>query len=115
MAKTKKWPPTETNPKIKLGTGGSGAKISRNKKGDLVARKDKDYYDTPEMQAIVRKNKLKKGDSTFDGASAPRIGGKQAIIAKSGPLKSAPKKVIRQAKRKPTGSVQARKSQKRLL
>lgn len=89
-----------------------GASVKRVKK-DLVATKGPDFYFTPEMRANELKNKSKKLDRTFAGAPAPRVGGKQKTIAPSPNLKTATKKVIRQSKRKPSGSPQARASQKR--
>lgn len=115
--KKAKYPPTNTNPKITPGTGGAPAKVVRNKKGDLEAIKGKDFYNTPENQAIVRKNKLKKGDSTFSGAPAPRVGGKQKMIAKSGPVKGGTKKMLSASKKrvnKSAASPQAKRSAKRL-
>lgn len=109
----KKFPPDppakKTEPK---GTQGSAAKLSRDKSGNLRAKLDKDFGGvTKSTQKADREARAKVGDSTFTGAPAPR-GGKVKLI-KSGPLKSATKKQVRQSRRKPTGSPQARASQKR--
>ena len=110
MAKLK-YPPANINPS--KGKTGSAAKLSRTKKGDLVAKRDKNYAGVSQstMKADA-KTKAGTGDKTFTGAPAPRGGGKQKLI-KSGNLTSATKKVIRQSRRKPTGSPQAKKSQRR--
>lgn len=105
-----KYPPTE--PKTSGGTSGSPAELKRNKKGELKATLKSDFGGV--TKKTIREDRsvaAKTGDRTFTGAPAPR-GGKQKVIAKSGPLKSASKKVIRQSRRKPTGSPQARRSQK---
>lgn len=106
--KEKKFPPED--PK---GTSGSPAELKRNSKGELKAKLNKDFGGvTNATKAADRAARAKVGDRSFTGAPAPR-GGSQKMIAKSGPLKSASKKVIKQSRRKPTGSPQARKSQKR--
>jgi len=113
MARKKETPKVDPKPKKALGTSGSLAKLSRDNRGNLKATLGKDFGGvtnaTKKADAAVR---AQTGDRSFTGSPAPR-GGKQDVIAKSGPLKSASKKVIRQSRRKPTGSVQARKSQKR--
>lgn len=109
----KEWPP-KTEPVYAKGKTGSAASLSRNKKGDIVAKKGKDFAGV--SQATMKadaKTRAKTGDRTYTGAPAPQ-GGKQKVIAKSPNLKSASKKVIRQSRRKPTGSAQAKKSTKRL-
>lgn len=107
--KVKKFPPED--PK---GTSGSAAELKRNKKGELKATLKKDFGGvTNQTKAADRAVRAKTGDRTFSGNPAPRTGGSQKMIAKSGPLKSTSKKVIKQSRRKPTGSPQARKSQKR--
>lgn len=109
--KVKKFPPTE-DPKSG-GTSGSAAKLKRDKKGELKAELKKDFGGV--TKKTIREDRAvaaKSGDRTFSGTPAPRVGGKQKVIAKSGPLKSATKKVIRQSRRKPTGSPQARRSQR---
>lgn len=115
--KTKKWPPETPIAKITPGAGGTPATVKRNKRGDLEATKGKDFYRTPELQAAERKAKAKKGDSTFDGASAPRVGGKQKIIAPSGPVKGGTKSMMKASKKrvsKSAASPQAKRSAKRL-
>ena len=111
----KEFPP-KTTPKVDPSKRreGSTAVIKRNKKGDLEATLKPDFGGI--SQASLRESRLQKagtGDGTFKGGPAPRVGGKQTLIGKSGPLKSASKKVVRQSRRKPTGSPQARASQKR--
>lgn len=105
------------NPKKTNEGGGKGAKITRNRKGDLEATKPKDFYRTPELQAGERKAKSKKLDKTFTGAPAPRTGGKQAIIAKSGSVKGGSKAQLKQSKKRvknTQASAQAKRSAKRL-
>lgn len=102
--------PPKTNPA--KGRSGSGAKLSRDKRGDIVAHKKKDFAGVS-SETLREDRKAKAGTGTGEyGIAAPRVGGKQKLI-KSGPLKTATKKVIKQARRKPTGSAQARASQKR--
>ena len=108
--KTEKYPPTI------LSSGGSGATVKRNTKGDLQSTKPKDFYHTPEMQAEAKRNKLKKADSAYTGAPAPR-GGKQAVIAKSGNVVGGTKKQVKASKRrvnKSAASPAAKRSAKRL-
>lgn len=96
---------------------GSGAKISRNDKGDLVARKDKDYYDTAADQAYRRELAATKGDRTFDGAVGPRVGGVE-VKARDGAVKGGTKSMISKAKRrvkKSAASPQAKRSAIRAL
>jgi hypothetical protein len=57
---------------------GSAATLSRDEKGNIQARRDKDYAGiSPETmrQDYAAKRKAKEGDGTYDGASAPRGGG----------------------------------------
>lgn len=106
--------PRKTEPKKSTATSGSKAQLSRDKKGNLKATYKPDYGGlSQETLRQDRRTKAGTGDGTFSGAPAPRVGGKQTMIGKSGPLKSATKKVIRQNRRKPTGSPQARASQRR--
>lgn len=111
--KEKKWPPVDPKIDPKKVKSGSGAVLTRNKKGDIVATKKKDFagVSTETLRADA-KVRAKTGNRNFTGAPSPR-GGKQKTIAPSGNLKSATKKVIRQSRKKPTGSPQAKASQKR--
>lgn len=107
--KKPKYPPT-TNPA--KGTSGSAAQPYRDSKGNLKAKIGKDFGGV--SQETLKQDKAAKagtGSGTYTGAPAPRVGGKP--IAKSSPLKSATKKVIKQSRRKPTGSPQAKAAQKR--
>ena len=114
MPRKKETPKVDPKPKKALGTSGSLAKLSRDSKGDLKATLPRDFGGvtnaTKKADAAVRSQ---TGDRSFTGAPAPRVGGKQTLIGKSGSLKSASKKVVRQSRKKPTGSPQARASQKR--
>lgn len=112
--KKAKYPPVDPKPRPSEGKSGSGAKLSRDKKGNLKATLKKDFAGI--TQETLRQDRITKagtGSGTYSGAPAPRVGGKQTPIAKSGPLKSATKKVIKQSRRKTAGSPQAKASQKR--
>lgn len=104
---------TEVKPRYSEGKSGPKATITRDSKGKLKAIIPKNFAGiTQETLRQDRMTKAGTGSGSYDGGPAPRVGGKQKLI-KSGPLKSATKKVIKQSKRKPTGSVQAKASQKR--
>src|SRR5687768_4453812 len=109
-----KYPPVDPKPNMSKGSSGPGAKLSRDKKGDIKATLPKGFAGI--TQETLRQDRITKagtGSGTFSGSPAPRVGGKQAVIAKSPNLKSATKKVIKQSRKKPTGSPQARAAQKR--
>lgn len=110
--RVKKWPPTEGKIDPAKGKTGSGANLSRDSKGEIKAKLGKDFAGvTSKTMKEDRKVRAGTGDGTYKGGPAPRTGGTQKLI-KSGPIKSATKKVIRQSRRKPTGSPQARRSQR---
>lgn len=116
MAKLKKssYPPNVDVPK---GKTGSVAKLSRDKSGNIVAKKDKNFAGVTQQSmkedAAVRS---KTGNRSFTGAPAPR-GGKQAVIAKSGAVKGGTKSQVKASKRrvnKSAASPAAKRSAKRL-
>ena len=76
-----------------------GAVITRDKKGQLHATKTERYYDTKEDVAIRRASKAKKGDRTYDGAPAPRIGG-GSVEKRDGAVQGGSRAHMRQSARR---------------
>lgn len=100
---------TDPNKKKKkpVSSSGSGAHLSRDNKGNIVARKDKNYYGGPGNGRTPG-----TGDMTFGGAPAPRVGGNYVGGAKSltgTAKKSTIKKAIRSVK-KSAASPQAKRA-----
>src|SRR3546814_9235884 len=101
----RKFPPdppkkkTDPKPSGKV-TRGTPAQLRRNKKGDLVATLDKNFGGVSKAN-LKESAKIKAGtgDGTFSGGPAPRVGGKQKLTAKSGPIMGGTKKQDRKSTR----------------
>jgi hypothetical protein len=100
---------------------GDAATLSRDDKGEIVARRGKNYAgmsDNMAREAQSQKRAAKEGDSHFDGASAPRVGGGEKLHKGVTPTGSGTKKMmiksIKRAK-KSDASPQAKKAALRIL
>ncbi|HEY0749812.1 MAG TPA: hypothetical protein VGD26_01575 [Chitinophagaceae bacterium] len=119
MAKKVKYPPTttpKTNPA--KGKSGSAAKLSRDSKGNLKATLKSDFAGvSQETMRQDRRAKAGTGDGTYNGAPAPRVGGKQKPIAPSGNVRGGTKSMLKASKKrvnKSAASASAKKAAKKL-
>lgn len=97
------------------GVVGSKAIIKRNKKGDLEATYRSDFGGI--TQSTMKADRVRAKRPTDYGTVAPRVGGPQTPIAKSGPVVGGTKKMLRQSKRrvnKSSASKAAKRSAKKL-
>ena len=97
---------------------GSGAALTRDDKGKLVAHRDENYAGVSAKSIREDREKRKNlGDRTFDGMAAPRAGGGEKM--KKGPQASGgtKKMMIKSMKRvrKSDASPQAKQAAMRIL
>ena len=102
----------------KKSSTGSAAKLSRDKKGTLKATYASDFGGiTQKTMAQDRKTKAGTGNGQYNGVPAPRVGGKQKMIAQSGSVVGGTKKMMKQSKRrvnKSSASKAAKQSARKL-
>ena len=101
-----------------VGTVGSKAVLKRNSKGTLKATYKSDFGGI--TQKTMQEDRLRAkgtGNGMYNGTPAPRVGGKQTMIAKSGAVKGGTKSMVKASKRrvgKSSASPQAKRSAKKL-